>query len=852
MGLPLALAAVLAVAGLAPSGASAFEIAPGGFSAEMLDAEGHPDYVAGDHPDLRIDFALNLEGGSARDLVFALPPGFGVSGSAVPPCPRAVVEAGEECPVQSQVGALETVLENGARTTLPMYELETQPGEPVAIGTKPGLGLPVKTELRPEDFGITIRAADLPAESLVAGQLEIWGVPADHQEGTTIARRALLSAPTECGPLSFGFETRSREEEAPWLSATAETPPLTGCESLRFEPRLTVALTNPEVDAPTGISTELNMPAEGDAGERAPAQIRDVSLDMPPGLALSPGGAAALSACSDAQLGLGTGSAAHCPAASKIGSVEISTPAVDGPLSGTMYLGEQRPGQRLRVFMVVEAVGTTIKSVGAMNTSSANGQLSTVMRNLPPLALSRLVIRFDGGPRALLSTPLTCGPLRASARLVPYGGGDAVDTAALTDVTSGPGGSPCSAAPFSPRLSTSVSSHRAGRFTTFSSTIERRAGEQMPSRFSVTMPAGLSASLEGIESCSEADAGRGTCPAASRVGGALAIVGSPPSTATLHGSLYLSGPYRGGPFGMVVELAAKLGPFDFGTISQRGAARLSPRTGRLTMSMDRLPTTVEGVPVRLRSFQLSMNRPRFVRNPTSCAKAATDAEIEADTGATVTLQSPLIVTGCRRLGFRPSLRMALIGRRWLHAKGSPGMRVAVGLRPHDANLRAMRMVLPAALGFRTSGLTALCSHRDAIAGRCPPAARIGTAWGRTPLLGAPLHGSVYVAQPTGSGLPDIWTHMSGEGIAFDMRGRASSRNGHIAIEMAGMPDVPLAAFAMELGGGDAGTLRLGAGLCSHGRPRRLGARVALEGQNGARRETTVGIAASVRCGSGSR
>ena len=153
----------------------------------------------------------------------------------MPPCPRAVVEAGEECSAQSEVGELETVLENGATTLLPMYELETQPGEPVAIGTKPGLGLPVKTELRPEDFGITIRAADLPAESLTAGHLEIWGVPADHQEGTSSPRRALLSAPTECGPLSFGFETRSREEEAPWLSASVETEPLSGCESLRFD-----------------------------------------------------------------------------------------------------------------------------------------------------------------------------------------------------------------------------------------------------------------------------------------------------------------------------------------------------------------------------------------------------------------------------------------------------------------------------------------------------------------------------------------------------------------------------------------------------------------------------------------
>ena len=270
------------------------------------------------------------------------------------------------------------------------------------------------------------------------------------------------------------------------------------------------------------------------------------------------------------------------------------------------------------------------------------------------------------------------------------------------------------------------------------------------------------------------------------------------------------------------------------------------------MSMDRLPTTVEGVPVRLRSFQLSMDRPRFIRNPTSCAKVVTDAELEAESGATAALQSPLAVKGCRKLGFKPSLRMALVGRRQLHAKGSPGMRLAVRLRSHDANLRAMRLVLPATLGFRTAGLAALCSHRDAIAGRCPSGARIGTAWGRSSLLKTPLRGSVYIAQPNGSGLPDIWTHMSGEGIAFDMRGRASSRDGRVAIEMTGMPDVPLTAFTMNLDGGGGGTLRLGASPCAAGRPRKFEAEVGLEGQNGARRRSRVGIAANVDCGSGSR
>jgi hypothetical protein len=832
---------------ISAASAAEFEIAPEGFSASLLDAEGNPEYLSGAHPDLRIDFALKVEETAPRDLVFGLPPGFGMDARAVSQCGREVVEAEEECPAQSRIGTLEIVLANGAATELPMFELEPPPGQPITIGTKPAFDLPVTTELRPSDFGITVRASDLPREKITEGHLELWGVPADHQGEAAGPRRALLSAPTACGPLTFTFETRSWEEEAPWLNASSETEALSGCEGLRFEPGLAIHLSNPEVDAPTGMQTVLSMPEEGDADEPAQAQIKNVTVEMPSGIALSPGGAAALTACSDAQLGLGSGAEAQCPESSKVGSVELSTPAIEGALTGTIYLGEEKPGQRFRVFVVTRAVGTTIKSVGVLRVSPATGRLSTVLEGLPPLALTRMAMNFNGGPGAMFATPLTCGTVSASARFVSYGGGPAVEASGGAGITSGPGGSPCADPPFSPRLLTGSSTPRAGQPTTFSSTVSRRPGEQMPSRFSVTLPAGLSAGVNAIQFCSNAEIAASSCPQASRVGSVVVVAGSAPSTATLRGGLYFTGPYGGAPFGMAVQIEAKLGPFDLGSILMRGAGDVNPRTGRLTMSMDRMPESVEGIPIRFQSFQLDMDRAGFIRNPTSCAAHSTDAHLVAASGATADLSSPFEVRGCRRLGFRPTLKLALVGRNQLHKGGRPGLRVALRLRPHDANLRAMRLSLPPAFEFAPGGLEEICSHYDAVRGKCPGGSRIGTATARTSMLKKPLSGAIFVAQPQGDGLPDIWTRFSGEGVQVNMRGRSELDDGRLVLDLAGLPDMPLSSFAMRLRQGRQGTISLGVRPCSDGKPRSLGADVTMDGQSGKRLALRAGIALESPC-----
>jgi hypothetical protein len=843
---------LLLFAGPAPAAAAEFGIAPEGFAVRMLDAEGNPEDRAGAHPDLlQIDFALDLEGSEARDLAFELPPGLGLDAAAVPGCPRALVEAEEECPASSQVGSFEIVFSGGASTVLPLFELEPLPGQPGAFGTKPSFSLPVTTELRSTDFGIDVEVNDLPREPIAAGHLALWGIPADHQQGTGIPRRALLSAPSSCGPLSFGLRARSWDEGSQWSEATAETPPLSGCESLAFEPRVQVRLSNPVADSPTGLTTDLSMPEEAGPDEPAQAQIRDVSIEMPAGIGLSPGGAAGLSACSDAAVGLGSGAAPRCPPASKIGVAELESPAIEGAIAGTIYLGTEKPGQRFRVFVVAGVAGTVLKFVGALQPAPGSNRLSAVLRNLPPLSISRIGIGFNGGDGALFASPLACGSANAVVGFTPYGGGAPATVSSGVAIAPLPPAIACAAPAFSPQLVTAAASHRAGHGTSFSSTVRRRQGEQLPTRVSVTLPAGLSARLGTVQACSPAAIAATACPDSSRIGSVLAQVGSGPSTAALRGGLYLTGPYRRAPFGVLIELPAAIGPFDLGSISLRGAAELDARSGRLTVSTDRLPTSIEGVEVRFQAIELSMDRPGFIRNPTSCSASGTDALLEAQDGTTARAASPFRAHGCKRLGFRPAFRLTLLGAGQLRRHGHPGLLASVRLRSGDANLRAIRMSLPRILEFGPTGLEEICSRPDAIAGDCPAGSRIGSASARSSLLAKPLKGGVYVAQPSGNGPPDIWTRLVGGGIEMNLRGGAPARGGSTAIELNGLPDLPLSSFSLRLRPGARSAISLTGRPCRDGALRPLIAPASLQAQNSAHRALSIRIGSEASCPSGS-
>ena len=853
MGLPLFIFGLLLAWGpISAATAAEFGIAPGGFSVRMLNAEGNPETRAGAHPDrLQIDFKLETEGTgtSARDLAVELPPGFGGDPAAVPACPRQPHEEGEECPSDSQVGIVSF---GSSGTQLPIFLLEAEPGKVASFTSRTGLPIPFQLKLRPDDFGVTFAAEELSEGAPSEGQIELWGVPAEHQEAPAAPLRPFLTAPPVCGQLSFTLRTRSREENAPWLSESTEVGPLSGCEDLHFAPELGLQLSTPVADTPTGVRMALSLPEEEEGSELAGAQIQDVAVELPSGLTVSPGGAAGLALCSDAQLDLGSATAANCPAASRVGSVELASAALPEPLAGSVYLGEQRGSERFRLFIVAPGPEVVFKFVTSLRPDPSTGRLTATLRNLPQVTINQIVMSLNGGPTGLLAAPLGCGPARSQARFTPYGGGPTVDSVTAVGVTSVLPGLACPGPlPFAPQLLLSASNHRAGRATSFSATLQRRSGEALPAQFALTLPAGLSAALGSFDACPEALAGSGGCPAASRVGTARAEVGSGLMPATLTGSAYLAGPYHRAPFSLVMAFPATIGPFNLGTISFRATAQIDG-SGRVTVATDRLPSVVAGVPIRFRAIAFSLDRPGLVHNPTSCGPHALDATLQSQENAVAALRSPYPVSGCKRLGFAPRLRADLLssGRPRRHAP--VGLRFSVRFRSADTALRSLALSLPPALTLNIGGLKEICARPDARRGLCPPGSKVGSAVAHTPLLGKPLVGSLYVVRPRGNGQPDLWVALAGGGVDLSIRGTSANDHGRFLTRLAGLPDMPLTSFAMRLGGSSESLLSLGVRPCSDGRPRQLRVEALAIGQNGARHKSHPAISTGADCGSGSK
>ena len=139
----------------------------------------------------------------------------------------------------------------------------------------------------------------------------------------------------------------------------------------------------------------------------------------------------------------------------------------------------------------------------------------------------------------------------------------------------------------------------------------------------MTLPPGLLAKIAGVPECGEAEihaieAGTGACPAGSRVGTVTAGAGPGPNPLFVNGNAYLTGPYNGGAFGLAVVVPAVAGPFNFGTVVVRQSLRIDPHTAQVTDVSDPFPKIIDGIPLRLRRIDVTLNRPEFTFNPTSC------------------------------------------------------------------------------------------------------------------------------------------------------------------------------------------------------------------------------------------
>ena len=118
---------------------------------------------------------------------------------------------------------------------------------------------------------------------------------------------------------------------------------------------------------------------------------------------------------------------------------------------------------------------------------------------------------------------------------------------------------------------------QAGGFSPFTLTMSREDGQQSLKAISLHMPPGLSGTLAGVPLCGEAQANAGTCGPESLIGETIVSVGlgGDPYTVT-GGKVYITGGYKGAPFGLSIVNPANAGPFHLGNVIVRAKIEVDP------------------------------------------------------------------------------------------------------------------------------------------------------------------------------------------------------------------------------------------------------------------------------------
>ncbi|WP_157251946.1 hypothetical protein [Patulibacter americanus] len=841
---------------------------------------------AGGHGDLVVDFSFNTADDgitpteapdeSLKTATVDLPAGFYGNPRNAPTCSSQAFSDiyALRCPAGSQVGRVEIYtapVEPGSPeppvsgVTPGLYNLATADDETARIGFAAAT-VPVQVSITPRstgDYGLTATVKNTTqALSVYRVRMTIWGDPSDpaHDAEREVPAasplpgtpaRPFLSMPSRCdGALTSTLRANSWENPKQLVSRDSTIPALTDCDQLSFEPSLTVAPTGALAGQPSGYGIDLNVPQTETVDEPATPTVKDVSAALPEGVAISPGAADGLRACSDEQLATESADKESCPDASKIGIARISTPLLEEKLEGSVYLGTQKSqdpasGEMYRMFIAAYGKGVRVKLKGQIKADPRTGQLTASFAQNPQLPFDNLHLQLDDGPRAVLVNPTTCGTKTTRSVVSSYAGQSATSDSSF-EINQG-----CPTGQFSPAFTAGTLDPFAGGLSPFVMTTTRTDADQDLSGIRLDLPSGLLGMLGKIPVCGDAQAAVGTCEAVSRLGSTTVGVGTGPNPYALGGTVSLAGPYKGAPYSLSIAVPAKAGPLDLGMVVVRSPLIIDANKARVSAPVDDLPQIVGGVPMHYRSISVALDRPGFMFNATNCSPQTVVGTLTSSNGA---VQRPGVryqAQGCDKLKLTPSLKLTYSGKADLKKGKNPKFTADLGQTFGQAGLKRVRVTLPLTSTLKADNANALCTPAQAAARDCPAASIVGRASATTPALHEPLTGPVYFLQgtkTTASGkvvktLPKLWLKLRGSGVDLDLRADSATNNktSQLMATFVDIPDAPIANFKLEIDGGSKGIL----GAPSDRDPciasRR--AEVQFDGQNGARQIRSLNIAA---------
>ena len=806
-----------------------------------------------------------------------LPVGLSVNPGATERCPLATFEAGAGgCPEGSKVGVSEVTVSPpplfvpvgplAPLTKVPVYNVTPPPGEPARFGLElAGNEVFLEADVDwagdyHEGFTIAVpKALPIPGiEGLILQNRLVFDGRAGDGSFITTPSTCLGEAFTESGSVysTYLLAASYGEEAEPGYSFPGSAaprlespiPPGTSpkeCATVPYAPAIAVDPGAAATDSPAGAAVAIDVPHLVGADGQDSSDTRTARVTLPAGMGINPAAADGLQTCTDAQFGKGTADPVACPAASRIGSVKISSPPLpEGDLEGPVYVGQQlsrdpTSGREYRIFVDAESAryGVSVRLVGAVRADPVERPADDHLRRQPagPVHLlpARLRSRRPRRPQqpadlrpapdldrddALVGQPAGHARRRLHARrgsrrrpLRGLDGGPPVRPGLRPRAGERPGGrlQPARADDLPPRRRTGAEGrrHHPGA-----------RHDRQPRRHSLLhrRGAGRAATRAGRD-----EAATPGCPAASRLGTATIAAGTGPRPLRIGGTVFLSGPYHGAPLSLAVLTPATAGPFDLGTVVVRVALFVDPETAQVRAVSDPIPDVFGGTKLSIRSVRVDLDRARFARNPTSCdplASAGALAGGGADPADPASFSSVPVASlpdqRMRRARLPPEALHAAL-RRPQGGEASPATRSSA---PSSSPAKATPTSAAPRSPCRTPSSSTRRTSASSARGRgwrrttARRARVVGYARARTPLLDGALAGPVYLV-PSNHPLPDLLAELHGQ-VDIRLRGTVSSARGRIKTVFETVPDVPVSKFVLVMKGGRKGLLENSRNLCA--------------------------------------
>ena len=253
-----------------------------------------------------------------------------------------------------------------------------------------------------------------------------------------------------------------------------------------------------------------------------------------------------------------------------------------------------------------------------------------------------------------------------------------------------------------------------------------------------------------------------------------------------------------------------------------------------------MPEIIGGIPLRMRSIQVNIDKPNFMINPTNCSAFTVASQGIGDQGTVVNFSSPFNAVNCATLPFKPKMSVAQLGgRKSTKRARDPSLHFDLNTRPGDANIKSVAVTLPTALEIDQRHLGNLCSENRT---RRHPLRRAPGDRHRddeTPLLEKPSPVPSMRSRAQG-GLPHLAFILNGQVTVVPRAETETIAGDRLQTTVPVVPDAPIGHFHLTLFGGKHGYLANTRDLCSKAPV----VEVALEAQNGRSRTQRLKVKAS--------